>query len=133
MTSSTNVQSPSVMDVPVSQFYYSGVIGDLVIGQASNAVSSGVRRYLPQGTFVVNFAKDKDTGCFFVQVGVSTGDTLDAKASDLWPTWTKDTVVFSVQWITAQVQVPSVYFANLRQSLPTNDVREVLSYVLLNG
>ena len=129
----TSTQTPTLINVPVSQFYYSGVIGDLVIGQAAGAVSNGVRRYLPQGTFVLNFAKDKATGAFFVQVGVATGETLDAKASDLWPTWTKDNTVFSVQWLTAQVQVPSVYFTNLRQSLPTGDVREILSYVLLNG
>ena len=124
--------TPTTLTVPVSQFYYSGVIGDLVIGQAHNAVSNGVRRYLEEGTFILNFAKDKNSGCFFAQVGVATGETLDVKASELWSTWDKDNTVFSVKWITSQVPVPSVYFTRLRQSLPNDDVREVISYVMTN-
>ena len=124
--------TPTTLSVPVSQFYYSGVIGDLVIGQAYNCVSNGVRRYLEEGTLVLNFAKDKESGCFFAQVGVSTGETLEVKASELWPSWDKDNSVFGVKWVTSQVSVPSVFFSRLRQSLPNEDVREVISYVMTN-
>ena len=125
--------TPTLASVPVSQFYYSGVIGDLVIGLANGAVSNGVRKQLPQGTFVLNYAKDKESGRYFAQVGVATGEVLSQTASDLWPTWTKSNPVFAVQWVTGQVNVPAEFFNNQLQSLPTDDVREAITYVLLNN
>lgn len=122
---------PTLLSVPVSQFYYSGVIGDLVIGQAHNAVSNGVRKQLEEGNFVLNYAQDRDSGRFFAQVGVATGEVLPTTAQELWPTWCKDNPVFAVRWLTSQVEVPSELFVNQRQGLPNEDVRNVISYVLL--
>ena len=126
------INQPNLADFPVSQFYYSGVIGDLVIGQANGAVSNGTRRQLPVGTFVLNYAKDEN-GLYFAQVGISTGETFDVLASDLWPTWNRNNPVFQVTWLTSQIQVPAILFVNQKQSLPNSDVREVIQYVLMNN
>ncbi len=121
-------QSSTVIDIPVSQFYYD-TLERLIIGYAFNAVTNGIRKQLPRGTFVLNSSKDS-AGRYFAQVGVSTGEVLDVNASEIWTDWQKDTTVFEVRWITAQVQVPSVLYARQRQQMPNEDVRDVIQYVL---
>ena len=125
--------TPDLALFPVSQFYYKDVLGNLVIGLANGAVSNGVRKQLSQGTLVLNYAKDNESGRYFAQVGISTGEVLNERASDLWPTWTNDNPVFVVQWITGQVNVPAELFANQQRSLPNDDVREAITYVVLNN
>ena len=124
-------QSSIDVNIPISQFPYD-TLDRLTIGYAFNAVTNGLRKQLPQSTFVLNSARDS-AGRYFAQVGISTGEVLDVKASDIWTDWQKDTIVFGVRWITAQVQVPSVLYARQRQMMPNEDARDVIQYVLRQG
>ena len=123
--------STDLVQANVAQFYYSSELGDLVIGQAENVVSNGVRVNLPVGTFVLNYARIGDK--FYCQVGISTGVSDERSASDIWPNWGSDNPVFQVRWLTGQVSVPADYFTNQRMSLPKTDVLDVINYVLLNN
>lgn len=132
----TNFQD-DLIELPIAQFYYPGGLDDLIVSQANHLAISDVLTELPSDTFVVNIAKDKDgkgNDRFFVQVGWSkSASPMDVRASEVWPTWTDNNTVFAVKWLTNAVQVPSVYFANFREMSQDNELREVMSYALLNS
>ena len=126
-----NNQPTDLASFPVTSFYYTDVIGDLVVGFAANAVSDGRhKKPLQQGAFVLNYAHTD--GRYYAQVGVATGEVTDFTADSLWTSWTKQSLVHTVHWLTGQVEVPTELLTNQRQTLPLDDVREVITYVLMN-
>ena len=116
--------------LPVSQFYYSRALGDLVIGRANNVVSNGVRKQLPMGHLVLNYGRQGDQ--FYCQVGVSLGSISGQKSDQIWSDWGQSNTVFDVKWISDLINVPSDYFVNQRQSLSNDDVMSIIIYCLVN-
>lgn len=117
------------INVNVSQFYYNGALGDLVIGRAKNVVSNGLRKSLPQGTLVLNYGRQSDQ--FYCQVGVSLGSVNDQKSNDIWMDWGKSNPVFDVNWVTDLINVPADYFKDQAQNLPNTAVLDVIMYCLI--
>ena len=118
-------------------FYYTGSgqtspLEHLALGLAHNVVSNGVRKQLPAGTTVVNYAKAN--GAYYAVVGIATGNVVPGSPRRYWPTWSsEDSVMFEVVWVTPIAPVPAEYFANQRMTLPLTDIEQVANFVLRNG
>ena len=140
MTTSTSTQ---IVNERYAGFQYSAAINNgnvtsaiehMAIGSAHNVVANGSRKYLEDGSNVVNFGKTN--GNWYAQVGIALGTVNEAKPSYFWPNWgNPDSVVFNVVWVTKIVPVPDTFFVNMGpgKRLSCTDWANIAKYALKNA
>lgn len=84
----------------------------MALGQAHGVVANGSRKYLDDGTRVVNFGRTNNQ--WFAQVGRAWGTVSTHAPNTIWPQWgNPNSVVFNVHWVTKIVPIPDSYFTNM--------------------
>ena len=99
--------SVSVSVDNVACFRYSDGGTNLLLGYVNNVVANG-RKNLAEGTYVLNVSKDLN-GNYQAVVGIATGEVVNESPTVFWPNWNKDSVIFSVKWLTKPATIAESY------------------------